>query len=326
MWPGNKRGSDERSYDGRTEQWSTDTMRDRYRQSDDERVDDDRSRERYDRERRPGRGDDMRYVNDRDDRGWRDGQYSSADVAPSDRSRDRSRGGLDGGYRSERDRDWRNSRGGERGGWMEEQGAFGPGWAAGQGADDESYGGRGGSARGGSNRYDSSRDSRGDSGSFFAGGSNSDRMRDGSRSGGAALRINGPSYAGKGPKGWQRTDERLRDEVNEALARHPGIDASEIEVRVEGGEVTLSGTVADRAHKRLAEEIAEEVFGIKEVQNHVRVQREGASLSGSSASGAQQTNDTSRGGEKDASKGADGADTKARRGATGGMGTVGPVS
>jgi osmotically-inducible protein OsmY len=83
------------------------------------------------------------------------------------------------------------------------------------------------------------------------------------------------SHAGKGPKGWQRSDERIREEVNEALARHPEIDASEIEVRVEKAEVTLTGTVDDRRTKRLAEDIVERVFGVKEVENKVKVKGRG---------------------------------------------------
>ena len=84
------------------------------------------------------------------------------------------------------------------------------------------------------------------------------------------------SHIGKGPKGWQRSDERVREEVNEALARHPEIDASDIEVKVQGGEVTLSGTVTDRRWKRLAEDVAERVFGANEVQNQIRVKQEGS--------------------------------------------------
>ena len=79
------------------------------------------------------------------------------------------------------------------------------------------------------------------------------------------------THVGKGPKGWQRSDERIREDVNEALTRHPGIDASEIEVRVQGGEVTLTGTVTDRQTKRQAEEVVERVFGAKDVQNQIRV-------------------------------------------------------
>lgn len=89
---------------------------------------------------------------------------------------------------------------------------------------------------------------------------------------GARARVQG--HAGKGPKGWQRSDERIRDEVCEALARHPGIDATDIEVQVSGGEVTLAGGVNDRPNKRLAEDIADAVFGVQEVQNQLRVKRE----------------------------------------------------
>jgi osmotically-inducible protein OsmY len=79
------------------------------------------------------------------------------------------------------------------------------------------------------------------------------------------------SHVGKGPKNWQRSDERIREEVNEALARHPEIDASEIEVKVQGGEVTLTGTVTERRAKRQAEDVVERVFGVSEVQNQIRV-------------------------------------------------------
>ena len=79
------------------------------------------------------------------------------------------------------------------------------------------------------------------------------------------------SHVGKGPKNWQRSDDRIREEVNEALARHPEIDASEIEVRVERGEVTLTGTVDERRAKRLAEDIVEDVFGVKDVENKIKV-------------------------------------------------------
>jgi hypothetical protein len=39
--------------------------------------------------------------------------------------------------------------------------------------------------------------------------------------------------------------------------------------------VTLTGTVATRAQKRLAEDIADGVTGVNEVHNHLRIQRAG---------------------------------------------------
>ena len=80
-----------------------------------------------------------------------------------------------------------------------------------------------------------------------------------------------PSYAGRGPKGYRRSDERILEEVCEVLTRHPGIDASDVEVRVENGEVTLSGTVGDRRAKRLAEDLAEDCAGVADVHNQLRV-------------------------------------------------------
>jgi osmotically-inducible protein OsmY len=92
-------------------------------------------------------------------------------------------------------------------------------------------------------------------------------------------------HAGKGPKGYRRSDERITEEINDQLITHSEIDPSEIEVKVTQGEVTLTGTVDDRQAKRLAEDIAEHVAGVTEVQNQIRVQREsGGRNSGSQGS------------------------------------------
>jgi osmotically-inducible protein OsmY len=85
------------------------------------------------------------------------------------------------------------------------------------------------------------------------------------------------SHVGKGPKGWQRSDDRIRDEVCESLARHPEIDASDIEVKVQNCEVTLTGNVTEREAKRLAEDVVERVFGVKDVQNQIKVKPDGTS-------------------------------------------------
>jgi len=79
-------------------------------------------------------------------------------------------------------------------------------------------------------------------------------------------------HRGRGPRGYQRTDERIREDVCEYLTDAGDVDASEIEVAVTSGAVTLSGTVADRYEKRRAEDLAESVSGVREVQNHLRLQ------------------------------------------------------
>ena len=50
------------------------------------------------------------------------------------------------------------------------------------------------------------------------------------------------------------------------------IDASEIEVTVKQGEVTLKGSVDNRWAKRRVEDLAEQVMGVHDVMNQVRVE------------------------------------------------------
>ncbi|PLP97272.1 RNA-binding protein [Cupriavidus pauculus] len=79
-----------------------------------------------------------------------------------------------------------------------------------------------------------------------------------------------------GPKGYQRSDERIREDLCERLAMSGRVDVREVEVSVASGVVTLSGTVQDRQQKYRIEDMAEEVFGVKDVHNQIRVTRESA--------------------------------------------------
>jgi osmotically-inducible protein OsmY len=81
---------------------------------------------------------------------------------------------------------------------------------------------------------------------------------------------NGP-YTGRGPQGFQRQDDRIHEDVNDRLTWHGEVDATNIQVTVENGEVTLEGTVDDRRQKRLAEDIAEDVSGVKDIHNRLRI-------------------------------------------------------
>jgi hypothetical protein len=86
--------------------------------------------------------------------------------------------------------------------------------------------------------------------------------------------VRGP-YVGYGPRGYHRTDERIYEDLCERLTEHGDIDASDVEVAVNAGEATLTGTVATRSQKRLAEDIADGVTGVNEVHNRIRVVRGG---------------------------------------------------
>ena len=83
----------------------------------------------------------------------------------------------------------------------------------------------------------------------------------------------GPHW-GKGPKGYTRSDERTREDVCDAIAYHGYIDASDVEVKVQDGIVTLSGTVPLREQKRAIERLVERCRGVQEVHNELRLARE----------------------------------------------------
>lgn len=82
-----------------------------------------------------------------------------------------------------------------------------------------------------------------------------------------------PSQYGRGPKGYVRSDERIREDVCDRLSDDDEIDARDITVTVKGGEVILEGTAIDRRTKHRAEDVAESVSGVKEVTNHLRARK-----------------------------------------------------
>ena len=124
--------------------------------------------------------------------------------------------------------------------------------------------------------------------------SNNDRDRYGTNRGGQSDYRQGQSQSrleSRGPKNYRRSDERIREEVCDRLMQG-GLNAEEVEVQVKDGQVTLSGTVDNRQDKRAIEDLAEEILGVKEVQNQLRIQRGELSSrseksSASSASGSQ---------------------------------------
>lgn len=87
-------------------------------------------------------------------------------------------------------------------------------------------------------------------------------------------------YRGKGPRNYSRSDERIREDINDRLSDDPFVDATDIEVTVSNADVTLTGTVDHRSTKRRAEDIAEAVSGVQNVENRLRVGQLTGSVSG----------------------------------------------
>jgi hypothetical protein len=80
-------------------------------------------------------------------------------------------------------------------------------------------------------------------------------------------------YAGRGPKNYQRSDERVREDVVEKLTDHPDLDATDIDVEVQHCEVTLRGEVDERYAKHLAEDLAGQVWGVHDVHNQLHIRK-----------------------------------------------------
>ncbi|MDF1728762.1 MAG: BON domain-containing protein [Sulfitobacter sp.] len=186
------------------------------------------------------------------------------------------------------ERPMRDERGGYQDDYMGAAGNEGREWGRGR-AD---YGSRGGmdyrqggdhygSDGGGGHREDFGREMRDqprDRDYGYRGGSQDQSARDqrgglSSRFDGEGQGRSGQSHRGRGPKNYQRSDDRICDDVCDRLSDDHDVDASDIEVSVSDREVTLSGEVDSKQAKRSAEDCADSVSGVEHVQNNLRVKK-----------------------------------------------------
>ena len=79
------------------------------------------------------------------------------------------------------------------------------------------------------------------------------------------------SYRGRGPKNYRRSDERIAEDIHRILTDDDHLDASDIDVRVDNGEVTLTGNVANSWAKRYGEDLVALCNGVHDVQNRLQV-------------------------------------------------------
>ncbi|HEV2540751.1 MAG TPA: BON domain-containing protein [Frateuria sp.] len=92
------------------------------------------------------------------------------------------------------------------------------------------------------------------------------------------------AFRGTRPRGYERSDERLRELACERLTE-ADLDASDIEVKVSQGTVTLEGSVPTRRMKHQAEDIVDDLGNVKDIQNHLRVSRSDAARSDTASAG-----------------------------------------
>ncbi len=90
---------------------------------------------------------------------------------------------------------------------------------------------------------------------------------------GPAYPESGP-YTGIAPRNYQRNDTRIFEDICDRIMQHSGIDASEIDVLVTGGEVNLSGKVDTLYTKRAVEDIALAVLGVRDVHNELKISQQ----------------------------------------------------
>lgn len=90
-------------------------------------------------------------------------------------------------------------------------------------------------------------------------------------------RTNAFSYdrVGRPAKAYVRSDSSIREDVRECMAGDPLLDSSAVDVRVENGDVTLTGTVAEQSERHRAESVAEQVHGVKSIRNEIEVKTRG---------------------------------------------------
>ncbi len=78
-------------------------------------------------------------------------------------------------------------------------------------------------------------------------------------------------FRGRGPKGYERSDERLREIICERLTDEPSVDASDVSIEVKDKVVKLTGHVSDRRTKYEIEDLVEHCGGVKDIDNQIRV-------------------------------------------------------
>jgi osmotically-inducible protein OsmY len=122
--------------------------------------------------------------------------------------------------------------------------------------------------------------------------------------------VPGP-FSGVGPENYTRSAERLREDIIQRLTQHGQINAANIDVQVDDNcEVTLTGEVDNRQAKRLAEDVAESVWGINDVHNQIKVRQHRKGRGGSQSGKQNEGEDQGAQGQRSTTRSQTGTRTK----------------
>jgi hypothetical protein len=80
-------------------------------------------------------------------------------------------------------------------------------------------------------------------------------------------------FGGVGPRGYKRPDVRIEEEVVQRLEDAEWVDATDVQVEVADGVVSLAGEVETSTERFAAEDIAAEVAGVVDVINRLHARR-----------------------------------------------------
>lgn len=241
------------------------------------------------------------------------GQFDPSHQNWGQSDRSRSWGEFGGGQGSQ---DWSQYNAGQRGqqhwGASNQQGRFGQNWGGQHQRSGQDWGGFGqmnrgsqsfgqygpqgpglgqGRQWGGGELYNEANDYG--SSSQFGDYNQEWRNRFGSMGSGQRAMSGQTHHRGRGPKGYQRTDQRIQEDVCERLSEETHMDVTEVTVNVKDGVVSLEGSVDSRSVKHRIEDIADSCSGVKDVQNRLSVsgERWGGSASTTGTEKNRQTQD-----------------------------------
>ena len=99
------------------------------------------------------------------------------------------------------------------------------------------------------------------------------------------VQTSGLSFRGRGPKGYTRSDDRIKEDLCERLTEDHLVDASDITVEVRQGVVTLTGAVDSRQLKHRIEDLVEDSLGVKDIENRLTVRNGGLQAGAKTSAG-----------------------------------------